>query len=265
MDLPNIVAAGIYDSQIAARNIAISKNRKTTMFEIELPVAEGGISYVDSNSSAISTNMIICAKPNQIRHTRFPFKCLYVHMIIHNGPLYDVLINTPDFFETDQSENYKRILEKLSWHFNLLSKREEIIIQSLILELIYTIGKDTTKRTMNHKSITNHCIIENALDFITNNLKEDLSLEKIAKQMSLSPVYFHTLFKASVGKTLRDYVEEQRIRKAITLLQTTDYSLTKIAFECGFSSQSYFSYIFKRRMKQTPRKYTQELYDKYNV
>ena len=115
-------------------------------------------------------------------------------MIIHNGPLYDVLINTPDFFETDQSENYKRILEKLSWHFNLLSKREEIIIQSLILELIYTIGKDTTKRTMNHKSITNHCIIENALDFITNNLKEDLSLEKIAKQMSLSPVYFHTLF-----------------------------------------------------------------------
>ena len=97
-------------------------------------------------------------------------------MIIHNGPLYDVLINTPDFFETNQYENYKRILEKLSWHFNLLSEREEIIIQSLILELIYTVGKDTTKRTINHKSITNQRIIENALKFIADNLKQDLCL-----------------------------------------------------------------------------------------
>lgn len=265
MDLPNVVAAGIYDSQIAARNTAVSKKRKTTMFEIELPLTEGGISYVDSNSLPISTNMIICAKPDQIRHTRFPFKCLYVHMIIHEGPLYDILINTPDFFETNQYANYKRLLEKLSWHFNLLSESEEIIIQSLILELIYTIGKDTTKRTVNHKSISNHQIIESAIKFIADNLKEDLCLEKIARQMSLSPVYFHALFKASVGKTLRDYVEEQRIKRAITLLQTTDDSLTKIAFECGFSSQSYFSYIFKRRMKQTPRKYAQELYDKYNA
>ena len=186
-------------------------------------------------------------------------------MIIRDGPLYDTLINTPDFFETDQYDNYKRILEKLSWHFNSLSEREEIIIQSLILELIYTIGKDTTKRTMKHKSISDHLIIERTLRFIADNLKEDLCLKNIARQMSLSPVYFHTLFKASVGKTLRDYVEEQRIKRAITLLQTTDYSLTKIAFECGFSSQSYFSYIFKRRMNQTPRKYAQELYDKYNA
>jgi AraC-like DNA-binding protein len=265
MELPKLVAAGIYDSRIAAKNVAISKNRKTTMFEFELPVECGGTSYIDANTSPIQPNRIICTKPGQIRHTRFPFKCLYVHMIVHSGALYDVLINTPDFFETDQHETYKRLLEKLIWHFNLLSEKEEIIIQSLILELIYTVSKDTTKRNSSQKSAGNSLIIENALQFISENLKEELSLEAVARQMSVSPVYFHTLFKASVGKTLRDYVEEQRIKRAITLLQTTDDSLTKIAFECGFSSQSYFSYIFKRRMKQTPRKYAQALYDKYNL
>lgn len=265
MDLPNIVAAGIYDSRIAVKNTTISKNRKTTMFEIELPIAEGGVSYIDSNSSAISPNMIICAKPNQTRHTKFPFKCLYVHMTIHSGLLYDVLSHAPDFFETDKYDTYKKIFERIIHYYNSLSAKEEIILQSQILELIYTISKDTSKRISSQKSIANHLIIENALTYIKDNLTEDLSLEIIAEQMSLSPIYFHTLFKASVGKTLRDYVEEQRIKKAINLLQTTDYSLTKIAFECGFSSQSYFSYVFKRRMKQTPRKYIQEIYGKYNV
>lgn len=92
-----------------------------------------------------------------------------------------------------------------------------------------------------------------------------MSLEKTAKEMSLSPVHFHNTFKTSVGKTLRDYVEEQRIKKAINLLQTTNYSLTKIAFECGFSSQSYFSYAFKRRMKKTPREYVREIYNQYEI
>lgn len=63
--------------------------------------------------------------------------------------------------------------------------------------------------------------------------------------------------------TLREYVEEQRIKKAIHLLLTTDRSLTAVAYECGFSSQSYFSYVFKRKMKTTPRQYIDSLYQKY--
>jgi len=58
-------------------------------------------------------------------------------------------------------------------------------------------------------------------------------------------------------------VEEQRIKKAIDLLISTDCTLTDVAFECGFSSQSYFSYVFKRRMQKTPREYVQEIYSIY--
>ena len=135
MILPEIVTVGIYNSQIAAKNTVISKNRKTSMFEIELPIEEGGMTYIDSNSKKIRPNMIICAKPGQIRHTKFPFKCYYIHMIIHSGTLYDTLMNTPDFFETDKSETYKKIFTKLIKHYNALSDSEEIILQSLILEI----------------------------------------------------------------------------------------------------------------------------------
>ncbi|MEE1280439.1 MAG: AraC family transcriptional regulator [Oscillospiraceae bacterium] len=265
MILPEIVTAGIYNSRIAAKNTVISKKRKTSMFEIELPIEGGGISYIDSNSKQIKPNMIICAKPGQVRHTKFPFKCYYVHMIIHSGDLYDILMDTPDYLEPDKTEIYKEIFAKLVKHYNTLSDSEEIILQSLLLKLIYTIKKDSTTKNKNGNSTNNFPIIERSLRYIKEHLAEDLCLDNVAKAMSLSPIYFHNIFKTSVGKTLRDYIEELRIKKATNLLITTNHSLTQIAYECGFSSQSYFSYVFKRRMKVTPRKYAQEIYSKYEI
>ena len=113
MELPKIVTAGIYDSKIIFKNTAISKKRKTSMFEIELPIEKGGISYIENSTTNIVPDTIICAKPNQIRHTKFPFKCYYIHLIIHHGPLYDILINTPEFFKTDKYEIYKNLFVKL--------------------------------------------------------------------------------------------------------------------------------------------------------
>lgn len=266
MLLPEIAVAGIYDSRFAAKNIRISKKRKTSMFEIELPIEPGGISYIGANSKKIESNMIICAKPGQERHTKFPFKCYYVHMIIRSGPLYDVLVNTPDFFETENTAIYKEIFERMVKHYNTLTDREEIILQSLLLELIYTISKDSPPNAKNVNSCSgNEPLIEKALDYILEHLTEELSLEKVAGAMSVSPIHFHNTFKTFVGKTLRNYIEEQRIKKAINLLLTTNNSLTQIAFECGFSSQSYFSFVFKRRMKKTPREYAKEIYSRYEI
>ena len=113
--------------------------------------------------------------------------------------------------------------------------------------------------------MNNSLIIEEALKYINEHLEGELSLEKVSKCESLSPIHFHNVFKASVGRTLREYVEDQRIKKAIDLMLTTNDSLTEIAYKCGFSSQSYFSYAFKRKMKITPREYVREIYSKYEL
>ena len=265
MDLPKIVAAGIYDSKIAIKNMAVSKKRKTSMFEIDLPIGDGGISYVNNDSFTISENMIICAKPNQQRYTKTPFKCYYVHMIVHDGPVYEALTNLPSFLETEKHSTYERILKRIIKHFDVLSDTEDFILGSLILELVYTLSKDAKKNLSGYKASNTNSMIERAIEYINENLTQDLSLQSVSKELSVSPIYFHNVFKTSVSKTLRDYVEQQRIKKAINLLQTTNLTLTQIAFECGFSSQSYFSYVFKRRMKQSPREYIKELYKLYEI
>ena len=135
-------------------------------------------------------------------------------------------------------------------------------MQSLILELIHTIGKDAAKSRVAGAQ-KHHLMIGQVTRYIKEHLTEELTLERVAQTVHLSPNHFHTGFKAAVGKTLRDYVEEQRLKLAINLLLTTDCSLAEIAYECGFSSQSYFSYVFKRRMQCTPRQYAEEQNRRY--
>ena len=110
----------------------------------------------------------------------------------------------------------------------------------------------------------NRVDIEKALKYIKDNLTEDLSLQAVADHVLLSPNHFHNCFRTAVGKTLHEYVEDQRIKSAVNLLLTTDLTLTQIALQCGFSSQSYFSYVFKRKMKTTPRKYVEQLNNLYD-
>jgi AraC-like DNA-binding protein len=234
------------------------------MFEIELPLEKGGVSYVNSDHSQIKPNMIICAKPGQIRHTKLPFKCYYIHIILKDGDLKDLLMRLPTFIQTNQYKKYYEIFEKLCEYYQNVVDLDEIIMQSLILELIHTLANEAQKLTQSNRIKTNNYkAIEETITYIQENLTADLSLESLASKAGFSPVHYHNIFKASTGRTIREYVEEQRIKKAANLLITTDHTLSEIAYECGFSSQSYFSYAFKRKMNKTPRKYATEIFERY--
>lgn len=263
--LPEVVAVGIYNSRIAAKDKTITKNRKTNMIEIEIPIEEGGTSYINSEERHISPDVVICAKPGQIRHTKLPFKCYYIHMILNDGILYDILMDVPVFIETENSKKYRKIFEGLCRHSESPLESGKIKVFSLILELVYLLEKDSKKQFYRDRYKSgNYEIIENVVKYIKENLTSDLSLNTVASYASLSPIHFHNCFKSATGKTLHEYVEEQRIKKSTELLVSTDLTLTEISYECGFSSQSYFSYAFKRKMKMTPREYAKEIYKRYD-
>ena len=262
--LPKIISIGIYNAQLVIKNRTTSRNRKTTMFEIELPMEEGGISYIDDTSHLISENVVICAKPGQIRHTKLPFRCYYIHLIVNEGPLYEVLSALPNYIEIEHADELRKLFLSLIQYYRTGSPEDNILLQSLILRLIYTLKKIAPNGTILQKpKHNNRIVIEQTLNYINEHLAEELTLESLSERAKFSPIYFHKLFKASTGKNLHEYVEEQRLRKAIDLLLSTEMTLAQIAYECGFSSQSYFSYAFKKKMKMTPREYAKHMFLKY--
>ena len=262
--LPKIVYMGYYNTDIALPGKSITDWRSVTMFEIELPDSDSGISYIDGDSHPISPNMIICARPGQMRRSRLPFKCQFIHMIVDEGILYDMLSTVPNYLTPKSTDDYKTIFADLQKYNESSSQIDEVAMQGLLLKLIYTLYSDSEAvRSAEHDKGRCSEIVSKAIAYIQENLTEDLSLSAIARAVGFSPIYFHKLFKASTGLTLRQYVENAKIKKASTLLVMTSMPLSQIATECGFSSQSYLNYAFKRKMGKTPREYAKVSSEKY--
>ena len=265
--LPRIVSVGIYNTDVAVKRGAVTRKRTTAMFEIELPICRGGTSYIDSDSAEINTDVIICAKPGQTRNTRLPFKCYYIHFILKEGLLHDSLMGLPDFIRFGDTAELLSDFEEMLTLYERGRAEDGIMLQSMLLKLVYNLIIRESKNRCSRADGENRkgAMMESVINYIEENLTSDLSLEAVSSFAGFSPIHFHNMFKTSTGKTLHTYVEDERIKRAAVLLVTTNDTLAKIAYECGFSSQSYFSYAFKRRMGVPPRRYSERQHQRYSA
>lgn len=94
-----------------------------------------------------------------------------------------------------------------------------------------------------------------ALDYIHANLDNQLSLETIASELSLSHYYFCSLFKQSTGVSPWQYVIRQRVERAKQLLKNSELAISEVALACGFSNQSHLNKHFNKLTGITPNRY----------
>ncbi|MCP3943503.1 MAG: AraC family transcriptional regulator [Desulfobacteraceae bacterium] len=94
------------------------------------------------------------------------------------------------------------------------------------------------------------------MNFISQNLNRDLSLEEVAQAASFSMFHFHRIFKVVVGENIAEFTRRLRIEMAANrLLANQIEDITTIAMECGFSSSQNFAKAFRKCFNTTPSKY----------
>ena len=98
--------------------------------------------------------------------------------------------------------------------------------------------------------------IASAAKYIDENLENpELCNTEIANQLGISEVYLRKLFAKHLNKTPKQYVLDQRLQMAKSLLIETNLKMTDIAERCGFSSVYHFCRAFKEQTGQTPTEY----------
>ncbi len=97
---------------------------------------------------------------------------------------------------------------------------------------------------------------------IEDHLRPPPTLDELASAIGVSRRHFFRVFKQTTGKTPHQYLEEQRLKRAVDLLRDTDLLATEIAIECGFSSSSHFASTFKRSFGMRPRDYRRRWRDR---
>lgn len=94
--------------------------------------------------------------------------------------------------------------------------------------------------------------IQKAIDYIENNLEENIRLEEVAKVAGYSIPHFYRVFSALVGHSVKEYVRKRRLSNAMYDLMTSKRSITEIAFEYGYESHEAFTRAFKVAYGESP-------------
>lgn len=94
--------------------------------------------------------------------------------------------------------------------------------------------------------------VDRALAYIHENYNRDISLVDVASRIYRSPEYFSRLFKDEVGENFSVYLMMCRLNHGRDLLINTDRKIADIATAVGYSTQSYFSRLYKKYMGKTP-------------
>jgi AraC family transcriptional regulator len=94
-----------------------------------------------------------------------------------------------------------------------------------------------------------------ALELLEADLTKSPSLAELAAPLRLHPTSFCRAFKQSTGLSPHRYLLTHRINRAKEMMRDQNSTLTEIAMDCGFSSSSQFSVVFKRITGVSPQKY----------
>lgn len=86
-----------------------------------------------------------------------------------------------------------------------------------------------------------------------------LNVDMLATDLNMSRTVFYKKVKSLLGITPVDLIRDIRIKRAVQLIEVGGFSLTEVAYMCGFSDSNYFSKCFKKATGVTPSKYKESV------
>ena len=129
---------------------------------------------------------------------------------------------------------------------------KELIIRLMQTEARYLMTKDNAFQFQN--SFKFAFIIQ----YIHDHLHEPLTIEQLSQKACMSQPNFFRCFKNEFGISAVDFINNERIKKALNLLRESHKSISQVYTECGFNNCSYFNKVFKRLTNSTPLEYRQK-------
>ena len=247
-------SAGHFNSINKTPGKKFSNFRKVKFFEIELFTNDYFYTKINGEKYPYSKNTVIISKPNDIRNSKLHFECNYIHILFNDGELKKFFENSPTSITITDTKKYQIIFNKMSELFATNGTKFEVLAQ--MYSLISLLQSDIScVKLFSNKPRKSFNIFHSACHFIETNYQNNITLNDISKHVNLHPNYFIRLFKKAYGETPIIYLQKIRIAHAKYLLINSDNKIIDIAIECGFSSQTYFTYVFTKTCKISPIQY----------
>lgn len=88
--------------------------------------------------------------------------------------------------------------------------------------------------------------------------KEELNVDELASKLSISRVHLYRKVKKLTDMSVSEFMISVKLKNSLELLRSSGKTITEIAYESGFSSQSYYTRCFKDQFKISPTEYVKQ-------
>ena len=110
-------------------------------------------------------------------------------------------------------------------------------------------------KKINNKAFQYYPALRKINEYVLENYSEDIPLKTAANVAGMERKYFSTFFHTKVGMCFCNWLMQIRIFKAAALFGAEDYSITDVAFRCGYQDLRTFERAFKKCTGHTPREF----------
>lgn len=221
----------------------------TFIKEGELRLRVNGVNEHYTSGDLMLVNSGQLHELQSLESDNFDVQCLIIshEMMKQLLPNYNSL-----YFKIDKNKESYHVL--VSLFEKIFTQQQEsynyLLVNSVVLEMLYLLASDHSTESDTDFVKNQHFII-NVIDYIHMHYDEDLSLERLSLEFSMSREHFARLFKGSIGSTFLEYLTDYRIYQAFPEIVETNNTIESISRKHGFSSSKSLITQFKSRYHQT--------------
>lgn len=189
-------------------------------------------------------------------HNNFPAQSLGARLPTGEmGFTFELALDKRKFLKGRSTPQLEACLEGIRAELSLSQESGTKMLELYLTQLNILLSRNLSGQADGGRLYENRYLV-NATLFINEHYMEKLSVGSVADAVGVSSRYLTRLFQEQLNLGVSTYITYVRISKSIDFMfANSQYPLTELALDMGFSSQQHFSKVFKEKMGMSPKKY----------
>ena len=259
MNFPQFTVSrfGFFDSDVTKLGKREGKYRSVLGYELDFFTEDHpGGQALDGTFYPARQGCVMISRPGQKRAMHSPYRSWFLNIVTQDSELQELFEQMPTMSTLWEMDEAVKLFQEMSDIEDKTSLEGRLQLQGYACRLLGLLTQLRTVPDATRSNAARHQKTLMAVDrYIREHLADDLSLEVLAKVANLDSTYFHKLFTSVYGMTPAKRVLGYRISAAKNGIIEGTTPLDELAAKCGFSSQAYFCYKFKKSVGSSPTRY----------
>ena len=216
-----------------------------------------GVIEVEDEHFELQASDALCI-PRRQRHRYYadsaaPWSILWVHFRGDNATLFPV--ERAQLIHMNSASADRRVMLLFTLIFRALERNYSLGNFIYLSQALSLILSEIYYREKADESPAQRYAVTRAVRYMYDHMAETLTLEALSREMQMSKSYLNMIFRQQTGHAPMDFFIELKMQEACRLLEDPQTRVGEVASALGYDDPYYFSRVFRKRMKVSPRAY----------